>query len=155
MKQLLNIIVVIIFLAIIPSCEIDDICVEDVSTPKLIIQFYDAENVTDTKEVDTLSVWIEGKAKLYDDVITDSIAIPLNLNSNNTKYFLSKSDTLDFLHVYHTNKEVFVSRSCGFKMNFTIEDSTQISNLWIVDFETSETPQIIENEQDVHVKIYH
>jgi len=155
MKQLLNIIVVIIFLAIMPSCEIDDICVEDVSTPKLIIQFYDAGNVTDTKEVDTLSVWIEGKAKLYDDVITDSIAIPLNLDSNSTKYFLSKSDTLDFLHVYHTNKEVFVSRSCGFKMNFTIENSTQISNLWIDDFETSEMPQLIENEQVVHVKIYH
>lgn len=155
MKQLLNIIVVIIFLAILPSCEIDDICVEDISTPKLVIEFFDAENVTDTKEVDTLSVWIEGKEKLYDSVITDSIAIPLNLNSNNTKYFLSKSDTLDFLHVYHTNSEVFVSRSCGFKMNFTIENNTQISNLWIDDFEISETPQIIENEQDVHVKIYH
>ncbi len=140
---------------IFQSCEIDDICVEDVSTPKLIIKFYDAENILETKEVDTLSVWIEGKDKLYDRVITDSLAIPLNLHSDNTKYFISKSDTLDILHVYHTNNEVFVSRSCGYNMNFTLENKTELSHVWTDDFETSETPQIIENEQTVHLKIYH
>lgn len=155
MKQLVNIVVFFILLAIISSCEIDDICVEDVSTPKLIIKFYDAENITETKEVDSLSVWIDGKEKYYDKVTTDSIAIPLNLNSNDTKYFLTKSDTLDIFHIYHTNNEVFVSRSCGFKMNYTIENATQMSHLWSDYFETTETPQLIENEQTVHVKIYH
>jgi len=155
MKQLLNILVIVVFLTSMPSCEVDDICVDDVNSPKLIIKFYDAENLLETKEVDTLSVWIEGKEKLYDAVITDSIAIPLNLSSNNTKYFLSKSDSLDVLDIYHINNEVFVSRSCGFKMNFTLQDETQLSHLWTNSIETAETPQLIENEQTVHLKIYH
>ncbi len=155
MKQLINILVVFVFLTIVPSCEIDDICVEDVSTPKLIIKFFDAESRLEEKEVDTLSVWIDGNEKLYDEVITDSIAIPLNLNAGDTKYYFSKSDTLDVFHIFHTNNEVFVSRSCGFKMNFTIEGNPQLSNLWTEDFEMATTPQIIENEQNVHVKIYH
>ena len=40
-------------------------------------------------------------------------------------------------------------------MNFTIEGNPQLSNLWTEDFEMATTPQIIENEQNVHVKIYH
>lgn len=137
------------------SCEVDDICVEDVITPKLIIEFYDVTNILENKEVDTLSIWIEGKDKLYDAVQTDSIAIPLDLNANNTKYLLSKSDTIDYFHIYHTNKEIFVSRSCGFKMNFTLQNETQLTNEWTDGFETNESPQTIENEQTVHIKIYH
>lgn len=154
MQELKYILFLFVLTAFVLSCEVDDICVDDVNTPKLIIEFYDA-NTLETKEVDTLSVWIEGKDKLYDSAITDSIAIPLDLSSNNTKYFLSKSDTLDVFHIYHSNNEVFVSRSCGFKMNFTIQNETTLSHLWTDDFETTESSQNIENEQEVHVKIYH
>jgi len=155
MHTLKTILLFIVLIIGIQSCEVDDICVEDVSTPKLIIKFYDASNILETKEVDTLSVWVEGKDKLYDAVKTDSIAIPLDLNANNTKYFLSKSDTIEVFNIYHTNKEIFVSRSCGFKMNFTLQNETQLTNEWTDNFETTESPQIIENEQTVHVKIYH
>lgn len=154
MQQLQYIVFLFALIAIVQSCEVDDICVDDINTPKLIIQFYDV-NTLETKEVDTLSVWVEGKDKLYDAVKTDSIAIPLDLSSNDTKYLLSKSDTLDIFHIYHVNNEVFVSRSCGYKMNFTIQNETELSHLWTDDFEITASPLNIENEQEVHVKIYH
>lgn len=145
----------IILIISLYSCEVDDICVEEVVTPKLIIKFYDALDKDIEKEVDTLSVWAIGKDKLYEKVKTDSIAIPLNISADSVDYFFVSSSIVDTLQIHYIRNEVFVSRSCGFKMNFTLGNETQLSHQWTNDFETVQTPQFIENEQAVHLKVYH
>lgn len=137
------------------SCEIDDICIEEVLTPKLIIRFYDALEPNDTKEVTGLYVWAENKDSIYVDMILDSIALPINTFTTETKYLLSQNNVVDTLYIHHINKEIFVSRSCGYKFNFELQAQTHTSNEWISSFETIESPQLIENEQAAHTKIFH
>ena len=154
MKKLLSYIFIIILTTTI-SCEIDDICIEDSSTPKLIIKFFDANDSNIAKEVENLYVWAKEKDSLYQETTTDSIAIPLNPSTSIVEYCLSTNSIIDTLKIHYTNQEVFISRSCGYKMNFTIQDETQLLHHWASGFETTETPQIIENEQETHLKIYH
>jgi hypothetical protein len=155
MKNNIYILLGLIAIVSFNSCEIDDICVENVLTPKLIIKFYDADNTTSNKSVEKLSVWAENHDKLYTEQATDSIAIPLDLNFNHTKYLLSNNLVVDTLYIFHNNTDVFVSRSCGYKINFELTDETTSTNYWISSFETTNIPQLIKNEQEVHLKIYH
>jgi len=142
-----------IFITTIVSCEVDDICIEEVLTPKLIITFQDASNNDIRKKVDTLTVWAVDKATRYNKTNTDSIAIPLDLNSNMVTYLLNSSSVIDTLQVHYTRKEIFVSRSCGYKLNFILKNETHLSHNWANDFEIK--TQNIENEQTIHIQIYH
>lgn len=137
------------------SCEVDDICTETVLTPKLIIRFYDADDTALLKSVEGIYVWAENKDSLYVNTSVDSIALPLNTQATTTKYLLSTNSVVDTLYLHYTNQEIYVSRSCGYKYNFILQEETDLSNEWISSFETMETPQIIENEQAAHLKIYH
>ncbi len=147
----------LLFLLIISSvsCEVDDICTETVLTPKLIIRFYDATDTTLLKSVEGIYVWAENKDSLYVNTSVDSIALPLNTQLTTTKYLLSTNSVVDTLYLHYDNQEIYISRSCGYKYNFVLQNETHISNEWISSFETIETPQIIENEQAAHLKIYH
>jgi hypothetical protein len=145
----------LILIAIISlqSCEVDDICIESVLTPKMIVEFYDATDTQTSKEVPKLSVWALGKDKLYTDQKTDSIAVPLDLNNSYTTYLLSNDSVVDSLYIYHQNNDVFVSRSCGYKVNFKITEDTHTTKSWINSIEIAK--QQINNEQEIHLKIYH
>lgn len=140
-------------LGLTQSCEVDDICTETVLTPKLILTFYDVTNRNVRKEVDTLTVWVASKDILYNKTKTDSIAIPLDMNSNVVNYNFVSSSVLDTLQIHYDKKDIFVSRSCGYKMNFTLLNNTQFTHNWVADFEIK--TQNIENEQTVHIQIYH
>ena len=155
MIKIIKAILFSVLISTVLSCEVDDICIEDVSTPKLIIRFYDVLEPEDTKEVEGLYVWAENKDSLYVDTSVDSIALPINTFATQTKYLLSKDNIVDTLYIHHINQEIFVSRSCGYKFNFELLNDTHTSNEWIADFETIESPQIIENEQAAHTKIFH
>ena len=65
-------------LCMISSCEKDDICTQNPLTPSLILRFYDAEDISALKTATSLYVWADGKDSIYQNVTTDSIAIPLN-----------------------------------------------------------------------------
>ena len=65
----------------VSSCEKDDFCIEPV-TPNMIIRFYNATNITQTKAVTELSVYPEGFDELYSNENLDSILIPLDVTSN-------------------------------------------------------------------------
>lgn len=155
MNKLVKIILFSFLLANTLGCEVDDICIEEVLTPKLIIRFYDALEPSDTKVVNGLYVWAENKDSLYVNNAFDSIALPINTSVTETKYLLSKANVVDTLYLNYINQEIFVSRSCGYKFNFELLEETHISNEWISDFETIESPQIIDNEQAAHIKIFH
>lgn len=149
---------ILLLVSLFTSCEKDDFCIEPV-TPNLIIRFYDASNTSDTKSVSELHVWPEGRDNIYTDVVTDSIAIPLDVNNNQTIYNLSKGTTQDVLTIDYEVEEVFVSRSCGFKAIFN-NVTISTTNNWIVSLSTDSvtsttTITTIEDESAAHVQISH
>lgn len=150
------------------SCETDQICLEEI-TPKLIIRFYNQNNPNELRSVANLKVSIDGIEGNYEDgtitTFTDSIAIPLYVNQNTTKFILNLSgditkgteDNLDTITLLYLQEDIFVSRSCGYKTVFhegqaslTIDDDN-----WIKLLETASDPLEITDEKLAHVKIYH
>jgi hypothetical protein len=121
-------------------------------TPNLVIRFYDNDNVTEYKSVDDLYVWAEDLDTLYNSVSTDSIAIPLNPAQDFTIYHLSSGTIQDDITIDFTRNEVFVSRSCGFKYNFSDLTLSEVTNNWILNTEI--TNQTVEDETE-HIKILH
>ena len=140
-------------LSLFSGCEVDDICTSEVKTPRLVIHFYDSENSSISKKVDTLSVWAINKEKLYDKQSLDSINLPLNPQSSTLSYILKNGSICDTLKIEYTPHEKFISRSCGYIFNFTINDNTNTTEYWINDFEIT-TAELIEYEQ-TNIKIYH
>ncbi|NVK51565.1 MAG: hypothetical protein HWD85_01430 [Flavobacteriaceae bacterium] len=158
-KQLLYLFLIAV---LFNACEKDDICLQPV-TPKLVLRFYDNANPTSKKAVKNLSIWAEGKdtLKSYKSVNVDSVALPLNINANQTVYYLKMNNTTgnkaankyNKLTINYSTKEIYVSRSCGFKTLFN--NVTFISNNgWFQSF-TPTSLTTIDNENKAHVKIYY
>jgi hypothetical protein len=145
------IIPVIAIILLIASCEKDDICIDPV-TPQLVIRFYDNLDPTEYKSRTELYVWAEGKDSIYNNVSTDSIALPLNPSEDFTTYHLSSANIDDTITINYEREEVFVSRSCGFKYNFNTLTLTDVTNSWIISTEI--TNDTIKNETE-HIKILH
>ncbi len=143
--------VFLLLLSLIGACENDDFCTED-TTPRLIVGFYDLENPEEFKKA-PLIVWAEKMDSIYQGVSLDSIALPLNPDSRNITYKFSHSKEVDHINFTYESEDVFVSESCGFKAifkNLGIESST---NTWIESIDINNS--FIENENQVHVKIFH
>ncbi|MDH7912733.1 DUF6452 family protein [Winogradskyella sp. SYSU M77433] len=168
---------------ILLSCERDDICAETTSTtPRLIIEFYDVDNNDVLKNVPRLTVYGEGlltepptssvdETLVYNDNNTNSIALPLLIGeeeSETTIRFVLEKDTHlrldddvdtnsneDILEISYTSEYVYVSRACGYKSVFNDIDVSRNADgdTWISSIETLVTE--IENENNVHVYIYH
>lgn len=142
-----------ILISLITSCQKDDFCINPV-TPNLIIRFYDNNNPDEYKAVSGLTVWAEGKDILenYNNVSTDSLAIQLDPAEDFTIYHLSSSNSDDIITIDYLRNEIFVSRSCGYKYNFSELDLENASNNWIISTEI--TNETVENETE-HIKILH
>ena len=153
------------------SCEKDDICDANTpTTPRLIIDFYDATNPTALKNVINLKVIGFG---LADDKVLDvfngvsTIQLPLKTNENTTKYrlILNSTNTTsineDLLQFDYTHEDIFVSRACGYKTIFKLNspngvtrtDASTPDGFWIPDGYTIQTTNI-DNENETHIKIY-
>ena len=141
------------------SCENDDFCIEPV-TPNMVIRFYNATNITQTKSVENLSVNPEGLDELYSNANLDSILIPLDVTSNQIIYNLSSESNIEIITINYDVEEIFVSRSCGFKAIFNnVSVTSDVSNDWIIGLtetlENTITIPTIDNETAAHVKIFH
>ncbi|PHS52547.1 MAG: hypothetical protein COB01_06940 [Lutibacter sp.] len=152
MKKYITLLILVVFTIL--SCEKDDICI-DATTPSLIFRFYDNDSQTDLKQIKLDSVWVEGKIKIqaYVNVSLDSIAIPIDLNENNTTYIIENNAVKDTLKFSYTKNDVFVSRSCGYK---TIFDNLQIDSYttnWIKNISINNST--IDNETSAHLSIFH
>ena len=144
---------------LVSSCEKDDFCIEPI-TPNMVIRFYNATNITQTKPVVNLSVNPEGFDELYSNANLDSILIPLDVTSNQIIYNLSSESNIDVITINYDVEEVFVSRSCGFKTIFNnVSVTSDVSNDWIIGLtetlENTITIPTIDNETAAHVKIFH
>lgn len=141
----------LIVLTLMLSCQKDDFCVDPI-TPNVVIRFYDNANPDNYKKVSGLTVWAEGLGELYTNVSVDSIAIPLDPAEDFTIYNLKSSTGEDQITINYLRKEVFVSRSCGYKYNFNEVNLTNVTNTWIIGTEI--TKETVENETE-HIKILH
>ncbi len=159
----------IIFLSLLASCEKDDICLEEI-TPKLIIRFYDFEDTSELKKVLNLKIQIEGIDGDYTDesitTLTDSIAIPIKVTDDSTKFILTitqiaddetTSENEDTFDLVYTRVDKFVSRSCGYKTLFhnTEIPIENVGGSWIDSIKVIDLEQNILNEKSAHVKIFH
>ncbi|MDT0552233.1 DUF6452 family protein [Urechidicola vernalis] len=141
-----------LFILII-SCQRDDICVEPI-TPYLVIRFYDTDNPNTFRNVNGLTVKAAGKGifESYDNVTTDSIALQLDPAENFTTYHLTSENGEDVITIDYLRNEVFVSRSCGYKYNYSELDLSNVSNNWI---DNTEITQENVTDETEHIKIYH
>ena len=144
---------------LISSCEKDDFCIEPI-TPNMIVRFYNATNISETKAVNDLTINISNLDSIYTNVSLDSIVIPLDVTSNQIIYNFSSGSNLDILTIDYEIEEVFVSRSCGFKAIFNnVTITSDVSNDWIIGLtetlENTITIPTIDDESAAHIQIFH
>jgi hypothetical protein len=163
MKQLFLVVVFSIFFS---GCEKDDICDANTpTTPKVVIEFYDAANPTTLKNVTNLGVIAPGFTNGFEFTATSKIKVPLKtFQDTSILYFIQNGsidpttdDNLDEITFNYTRKTVYVSRACGYKTLFTLNTTNPItvtpdSNNWIQNVIVSQPN--IENEDETHIKIY-
>lgn len=178
MKKTIIGILILLFTSI--GCEKDDICDPSTSTtPRLVIKFYDINNASVLKNVTNLKVIGDGMEKgiVFNTGSSDegqylangnTISIPLKTNSETTKYrFILNSgnsnpnliDT-DELTFNYSKNDIYVSRACGFKTNFTFLINNpiiqvavpQTKSKWIQSISIKKNT--IENENETHLELY-
>lgn len=150
----------VFLISMFSSCETDTICIDE-TTPHLIIQFYDKSDLK-LKAVTNLKVSVENASEdtiaVFETATSDSIAIPLNVDIDFTKIYLSKntsetSGITDEVLLNYTRRNTFVSRSCGYKTLYSdVKSTTATDNSWI---ENVSVLKEIDNENQTHLKIFH
>ncbi len=163
MKQLFLLLLLSVFFS---SCEKDDICDANTpTTPKVVIEFYDAANPTTLKNVTNLGVIAPGFTNGFGFTVTSKIKVPLKtFQDSSILHFIQNGsidpttdDNLDEITFNYNRKTVYVSRACGYKTLFTLNTTNPItvtpdSNNWIQNVIVSQPN--IENEDETHIKIY-
>jgi hypothetical protein len=150
MRKYLILLVILSFT--LSNCEKDDICIET-TTPKLIVVFYNNDIPATKKAVTSLTVSADSNVNIYENKSIDSIAIPLDLTKNSTLYKFKSGTITDSINFTYDRRDVFVSRSCGYK---TIFENLQIESRtanWIKNDTLKNT--IIDNETATHLNIFH
>ncbi|MDT8414722.1 MAG: DUF6452 family protein [Flavobacteriaceae bacterium] len=157
-----------LFLCLLGACERDDLCSAGIpKTPNLVLRFLDANITNDFKIVPGLRV-------VYPEVndslpanggtfANDSIGIPLptGLGEFTTTIVMVKdaananlrnSDTVD---IRYLAQEVFISKACGFKNEFILQQITlrNDNDNWIRNLLI--TNDTIQNEFQAAVRIFH
>ena len=170
MKKIYPLICILFLVVYTSSCERDDICT-DGDTPLLVLGFFDSEDTTLAKEVPAFRVF---ETILNTEVNTftggtsslDSIGVPLRTDAITTSFALitnsatdaetgEETGNIDTLTITYTTRENFISRGCGFVINFDELDVqiTADDENWIQDVSIQQ--QTIENSNNIHVKIFH
>lgn len=176
-KKILMLLVLIITFS---ACEKDDVCTEE-TTPRLIIEFYDITNNANAKNVVDLKVKADGAPDymVFNELLptTDQsrylfngnkLQLPLKVGENSTTYHLiynSNSTTgknEDILLFNYTPENVFVSRACGYKTIFTLDnpngvtvsDASPADGLWLQQANINTLTTNITTENETHIKIY-
>ena len=167
----------VLIAVVFAGCEKDDICSSATpTTPRLIVDFYNQASPEELKNVSSLALI---STEIDVDTLTFAnvtrIAVPLMSTQDQTQYrfvlnFQNPNPALvfdDLLEFNYTRQNVFVSRACGYKTLFNLnsESDTDVLNpiilngvpndesgAWIKNIVIENAN--LENETDVHVKIY-
>jgi hypothetical protein len=149
--------VLLLFFVVLSACEKDDFCIQNPVTSKLIIRFYDDTNRETKKRVQDLSIFSDinnDTIPRYKIIDTDSIAIPLNSNALKTVYNFSKGNIINKFTIKYDIEEVYISRSCGYKVVFKNVEFSTDSGSWITAF-TPITIINLDDQSEAHVQIFH
>lgn len=148
------------------NCEKDDICSDSTpTTPRVVIEFYDASDPTELKTVTNLGIIAPGFTNGFGFNGVSIATVPLQTtNDNTTLQFIENgsdtdtgNDNIDEIIFNYTRQDIYVSRACGYKTNFTLDATTGAilttdADNWIQSITIEQT--IIENEDETHIKIY-
>jgi hypothetical protein len=146
------------------NCEKDDICAgETKTTPKLVIEFYDSANPTVLKNITNLGIVETSLTEGFAFNAVSSIIVPLRTNQDTTtiNFVLNGSDSdatndiSDVITFNYNRIETYISRACGYKTTFILNDTDGLvipTSNWISSYEIIQYN--IENEDETHVKIY-
>lgn len=145
------------------GCTRDDLCPAGAAvTPNLIIRFKDVANPENPKQV-ALNIFTgdANEKPILRWNITDSIALPLDVNRNRTDYIIEKylfveNDTLywqDRLHVTYDRKDIYVNRACGFRSEFYEFQAEAESDNWIQAIMINKDS--ITDEKAAHLTVFH
>src|SRR5690625_2896290 len=148
------------------SCTRDDLCPENTAvTPNILILFHDSEEPEQRKSVERLKVLVDNEEQtvVISPVTTDSISLPLNVNSDQTDFIFEKivtseTDTLIYqnhLSFSYNRKDIYVNRACGFRSEFyDLSVSNRSENLPWIDALIIKKDSIT-NENEAHLIILH
>lgn len=180
MKKIFCLLLLIAFT--LPGCEKDDICDGATNTtPRMVVEFYDAANRATLKKVTNLKVIADGmengvvfnptatgdnqylvndsKLKLPMNTAADLVKYKFILNATNEAFI--NTDTLQF-NYFRNN--VFISRACGYSIFFSLhhavdapayilnDNSPDGPEAWIKDIDVLNYN--LTNENETHLKIY-
>lgn len=170
-------IVLLILVVTLWNCERDDICAESTpTTPRLLIEFNDIDNLENSKAVRQLTViGIDENGNDINTLIsrtnTNEVALPLRIIAegvtNTSRYkFIRDADfdtddnpetnsNTDIITITYLPEFVFVSRACGFKSIFNSIgfSSENDDSIWIL-AEQLNTDNV-ENENNAHITLFH
>jgi len=159
-----KLILLLVLILSLNGCTRDDICAEGTpTTPLLIITFKDITNPLVAKSVDDLTVETDydSSVTVLSGAQTDSIAIPLQSGSDNTRYrFIRDAETnseiIDVYSFSYQRSDIYVNRACGFKTtyeNLTAEEDDDGPVDWILNLDILKTT--VEDEIEAHITIFH
>ncbi len=137
-------ILLIAFAASFWNCEKDDICAEGtITTPRLVIEFYDATDTSILKNVTNLRVEEAGTGigvVFNRSLATDNearyltnaskIEIPLKTFDDVSQfdfkfdYGNSTNENNDVITFNYTREDIYISRACGYKTNLQLMEAT-------------------------------
>ena len=112
------------------GCENDDICADEVLTPRLIIRVHDKTTPRRTKTVNNLLVMGKDRYQIIQPIATtDSLVLPLKLTSGETSFLLAKDAVIDStgvlvsgsvseLKITATPYQEFLSKGCGYRVTY-------------------------------------
>lgn len=131
MKKLSALLAVFLFVLVVSGCERDDVCPGDTpTTPRLILEFYNNDVTTslkaftmlDIREIDsedTLRYTNASRIEVPLRTDTDSCTWIFTINPEADDPSQTRTDTLTFSY---SRENLYVSRACGFKTVFTLNN---------------------------------
>ncbi len=165
MRRALSLTVLILLASALTFCEKDDICdANTATTPRLIIKFFDVNNPSFAKNVTNLAIIGDGMEAPISTFNGNTVELPLRTDADLTGYrFILNStdlntDNEDRLTFNYARNDVFVSRACGYKTLFVLDDAAPFvfdaatDGTWMQNI-TVEQPSI-ETEDETHLNIY-
>jgi len=179
MKKIVALLLLVSFF--FAACEKDDICDPSTpTTPRLVLQFYDKNNISLTRLTTNLKIVADGMedtngvpnangGQTWNDTI---IFLPLRINETSTRFKLilnandndSLNDITDIIQFNYTQSDVYISRGCGFKTLFALEGNPLENSFilndtpnvtlgnWINDIQVLQSQ--INDENEAHIKIF-
>lgn len=136
-----NLLAFLFLLAIVTSCEENDICLEG-KTPQLILKLHSLSNPE--QKLDSLYVFKESQEKVFLPVVEgigkDSISIPLSMEpSTQTRLIFttrknSPHQNADTIVLHYDYQQVFTSKACGFRVVYKNLNVELNSNHFIKSF---------------------